>query len=303
MKRNLTVLILCVLTGCVSLSKTEVEQMEFNKDPIETINLFNKYNSKLEVDNREAECPASIFLSIVTFGLALPGVPYHCFSYDVENLSIPGTRFDCIDGSNSDECIVYRRTMKESKINYFDYKRFLPEDTAIKTEDDFLAMVNYYSLRDLCDKLEEKTTEEKQQCKDLIEKNTRTMAVKKLKCKDLYVMSDDWAVSKYEYMSGTEPFLEEKIDYNNYLKEVTQFFYWATHFPLDSYQKFDTSIFKNKFVVYEYADHIREKSYTSEQVWKYAVETAHQLLNDYAEEYGCDIGDWKSDLRKAGAYL
>ena len=64
-----------------------------------------------------------------------------------------------------------------------------------------------------------------------------------------------------------------------------------------------TRAVKNKFVVYEYADHIREKSYTSEQVGKYAVETAHQLLNDYAEEYGCDIGDWKSDLRKAGAYL
>jgi len=213
MGKMLIVLTLCVLTGCVSLSKTEVEQMEINKDPIEAVNLFHRYNSTLEGD-MEDNCVSAILSSIGTLGLALPAVPYYCFSYDVEKLSVPGTRFDCVNGSDSDECIVYRRTMKESKINYFDYKRFLPEDTAIKTETDFLAMVNYYELRYLCDKLAEKTTEEKQQCKDLIENNTRMMATKKPKCKDLYVtdVSKDYeellqrVASGYNWMIDHDPY-------------------------------------------------------------------------------------------------
>ena len=300
MKKILTVLILCVLMGCVSLSKTEVEQMEINKDPIEAVNLFHRYNSTLEGD-MEDYCVSAILSSIGTLGLALPAVPYYCFSYDVEKLSVPGTRFDCVNGSNSDECIVYRRTIKESKINYFDYKRFLPEDTAIKTEDDFLAMVNYYELRHLCDKLAEKTTEEKQQCKDLIENNTRMMATKKPKCKDLYVMNDDWKVYKYEYSDWTVSFLEEKTDYNNYLKEVSGFYNWANDYH--SNNDFDSSFFKKTFIVTGIVDRNTLKIHKPEYSKKEALETAHQLLNDYAEEYGCDIGDWKSELRKSGAYL
>ena len=276
MGKKLIVLTLCVLTACVSLSKTEVEQMEINKDPIEAVNLFHRYNSTLEGDMEE-DCVSAILSSIVTLGLALPAVPYYCFSYDVEKLSVPGTRFDCVNGSNSDECIVYRRTIKESKINYFDYKRFLPEDTAIKTEDDFLAMVNYYELRHLCDKLAEKTTEEKQHCKDLIENNTRMMATKKPKCKDLYVTD----VSK---------------DYDELLQRVASGYNWMIdHDP------------------YEYIDVLIESGYTNKSILqsayqpvlskREALEESLQRLRVFADERLCDIGDWKSDLRKVGAYL
>lgn len=48
---------------------------------------------------------------------------------------------------NSDECIIFRRNNNEEtklKTGAFDYKRFLPKNSAVKTDTDFLLLVNKY---------------------------------------------------------------------------------------------------------------------------------------------------------------
>ena len=70
---------------------------------------------------------------------------------DEKNSSIDIRALDCFirnsSSYNSDECILFRRNTEErqdSVVKFFDYKRFLPENSSIKTDDDFLCLVKKY---------------------------------------------------------------------------------------------------------------------------------------------------------------
>ena len=82
---------------------------------------------------------------------------------------------------NSDECILARRNSKKSQVCYFNYAKYLPKNLQVKSDEQFLALVNVYhklfrdSLRwndagqlqyySYCDLLKETTSAEKEQCK------------------------------------------------------------------------------------------------------------------------------------------
>jgi len=44
----------------------------------------------------------------------------------------------------SDECILTRRSLKPSKINYFNYKKYIKNHAGLKTEDDFIYLHEMY---------------------------------------------------------------------------------------------------------------------------------------------------------------
>ena len=66
----------------------------------------------------------------------------------------------------SDKCILQRRNHPQpSKTCWFDYKRFLPSTSKIKTDDEFINLVkNTKLLAKYCDSQQEMTTKEREEC-------------------------------------------------------------------------------------------------------------------------------------------
>lgn len=83
----------------------------------------------------------------------------------------PNVKYECFVGSDgftdsSDECILARRNTHKSSVCYFNYKKYLPEITKIKTDSDFLYIANfYYQMLIKCHDMTEKTSDEIEQCK------------------------------------------------------------------------------------------------------------------------------------------
>ena len=46
---------------------------------------------------------------------------------------------------HSDDCVLVRRATKPSKINYFNYKKYIPNNAGIKNDDDFISLYKMYS--------------------------------------------------------------------------------------------------------------------------------------------------------------
>ena len=124
----------------------------------------------------------------------------------LEYLSEPDINLNCANEQNqSDECILYRRTIHKSLVNYFDYKRLLGENSIIKTDAEFLHLVAYYNQIDKdCDSMPEKTTEEKQECKDQKIATLQRMVHERIKCSEL-VPQEYQDFLKHARMSYVQP--------------------------------------------------------------------------------------------------
>lgn len=116
-----------------------------------------------------------------------PAVPMHIEEgYDYMNvyaLTEPDINIKCLVGffnnedvvwqDTSDECILHRRwaiyQLRSAKVCWFNYKKYLPEDTKISSGEDFKYATLWYTNRlNDCEQRKERTTEEKEQCKDLL---------------------------------------------------------------------------------------------------------------------------------------
>lgn len=116
-----------------------------------------------------------------------------CASYgwdcgEFKSLAAKDVRFECLyRGSTSkyasDSCILYRRnsgiSADDSKVMFFNYSKYLPENSDIKTDDDFLDLVKKKDFvdRDLhgCERVD-CANYTKQECKDIT-------AATKIKCR------------------------------------------------------------------------------------------------------------------------
>ncbi|MCQ2562459.1 MAG: hypothetical protein MJ158_02500 [Alphaproteobacteria bacterium] len=240
MKKTFTILVALLCTGCTSLStykqmaETSVKDLQEANDPIQVIESYKEFSSNFnegkscESRHRD-ECfdDGDVGICIVGTILIPLYIPklisvkstnmndYYCFKRD--SLLESNVKLECTitEGynndkysNNSDDCILYRRSENyhKSKINYFDYKRFFNKKGMIQTEDDFLNLVKIYDSIQDCDKLQEKTTEEKNNCKEKIKEKIRSIATRKVSCTEL---------------------INEK--YIKYLKDKVEWFYWAQH--------------------------------------------------------------------------
>lgn len=212
-----------------------------------------------------------------------------------------GINYDCLDRNaldytnTTDECILYRREVRQSKINYFDFRRFIPSDSHIKTETDFLATANkFHALRSKlkeCETQNERTSYEKQACKDaLLEPIIQFSEQGKKPCKII-----------------------EKSEYQKMLKSRIVWFKWVTkHEIKDTTQK----------CLNAYANTI--KQLTDLGQWRDAYEikeycaAAHDFpvldknaattkIRESIEQFGtanlCSTDDYKTELKKLGLEL
>ena len=153
-------LLMCLLvTACVNSNDEYITQktnesakieseLAQEKDVVKTLKYFREYYHEKCLSNRACYTNSDV---------NLPGIPY---SYDmVEPYVMTTVDFNadkkCFvvyqykeDNSisykdNSDECILARRQAPKTEIGYFNFKKYLPTNTVIKTEQQFQ---NLYAL-------------------------------------------------------------------------------------------------------------------------------------------------------------
>ena len=192
-KKIINTLCFSLLVGCAPIP---MDNEVLNKNNISyTLDSYQNYQklfkgnigenikSNRKYDTRKYECLGS---SLFAFGLTLP----YCFTLEEKKdyTTLAETNsLECLYlEENSDECIIYRRNHKkeDSKVNFFDYKRFLPKNSNIKTDEDFLHLFKIYN----------KNKEEEQACYNEIQSNTLSYYEKQEKYK--YCLKKDETIEK-----------------------------------------------------------------------------------------------------------
>lgn len=165
-KNKYIIFSLSLLVGCAPipmdkevLNKNSISYTMESYQNYQQIFVENVNDVKHNIENNRIEesIPACIVVTaIYTAGIALPLCLFLSKDKDYTTMA-EANSLDCLYlDNNSDDCIVYRRNHKkeDSKVNFFDYKRFLPKDSNIKTDDDFISLFELYN----------KNKEEKQAC-------------------------------------------------------------------------------------------------------------------------------------------
>lgn len=220
-------LITLALVGCLNNietseqikqeAETYAQELEASKDIVKVIESYVKYSKPdSNLYKYAASCNPNKPLSRdcqFAYALAEPGTKYEClFWYNCINI-FPDMHESCSGGPKSDECILYRRNMHKTQVAFFDYKRFLGNDTRIKDDATFLKFVNAYTTNAGCETWQETTSSEKQVCKERIDNVFRKALKTKVHCRDFveleykhwlsqaydkYKQSLDWASSSTE---------------------------------------------------------------------------------------------------------
>ena len=124
-------------------------------------------------------------------------VEYKCFEK---------AAYDPKHKDKTDECILHRREIKNSEISFFDFARFIPNNTKIKTEKNFkgVAKVYEYSMID-CKERREITQQEREKCFSNVKNDIHKMVYDtKIKCTDLNIL-------KIENSEKTDQEMEDEV--------------------------------------------------------------------------------------------
>lgn len=159
--RKLILFIVISLTACASIDQqvlvepaepVENEQFFMNldaelsqsKDVMKTLEVFGKYfTSYIPGDERLDIHRGFDPFENDSYGHVKPCTEPR--SREVTPLLTQDIRFDCVyEHSTTDECILYRRKTRPSMLCYFNYLKYLPENSEIKSELDFLRLYSAY---------------------------------------------------------------------------------------------------------------------------------------------------------------
>lgn len=151
----ISTLVILAMAGCASYTKPiDKDVLKQNKISY-TLDIYNTYKGKnlnniSSIEEEKAgnakDVNAAIGLGFFTTGLSLLFLPIIEREYDYTTLMEQQALKCHYLKDNSDECIIYRRnhSQEDSEIGFFDYKRFLPKDSNIKNDDDFLRLFKKY---------------------------------------------------------------------------------------------------------------------------------------------------------------
>ena len=222
MKRVIT-LALCLITiSCTLVDNTErakeiASRLEDSKDVITSIKTYNSFwpGCFTTYENRKTGdkygkynggCNKSVLKE-----LSQPQVDLGCMYKN----------WDTDEYYNSDKCITQRRKHTASNSGFFDYKRFLPKDNNVNTEENWVNLAEFYRDKDYCEsEYDEMTTSEKQACKDFNEASTLKLATAKtkVKCKEVY---------KARFHKAVENFLHICVYCNDFYAVKNAVYEWG----------------------------------------------------------------------------
>lgn len=288
MKKFLNFIPICYLCGCVTVNTYTQEvnnmanELEIEKKPIKTIQEYKEYK-KLKCIEEKTESKNAIFKYTIflPFGLIYDSVSKN-FVNEIESACIKQkvlaestVNFDCLESwrkgveyYNSDECILYRRNQSSSKVNYFDYKRFLPKNTPVTTDEKFIKLEEFYDNIFKCYYLSEATSEEIESCIEERKNIVKKLASKEVKCVDLF--------SK---------------EYDELLKTQGEWYNWAINH--DPYALMNHL---RRFGAYLEAQYAYEPILTTSE----AKKRVGEKIKEFGIEHLCNTDDWLKKIRKKG---
>ncbi len=271
MKKALIISMGFILSACAT-TQTKIQNaekfandLELSTDPIDIIKAYNAVNGQCDkyamnksgisiFDKQTQEC------------------------YNELSVSIPGTEFGCMEkefnGSefyDSDDCIIYRRNHANNAV-IFDYKRFLPKNSPITTDEKFKTWVNYFNSSNGCKKNENTTTTEYADCMEKVQENTRNMAKQLVDCKTAY----------------------EK-EYTKLLKEQGEWYEYQLDFDPRQVANLAAAV----------GDYFSASIYASKRKMTYSeiVSSVKQDISDFGIENFCSTKNWKQQMRELGYKL
>lgn len=291
-------IILCLTTmtlvGCTTMQTYNKQAQGFTSelqtegDPIQVIQAYkNEYICPTRTDEAKAlEMVAWVYLfpfklayeitdAFMDFGTEQQ---YQCVKRDL--LMEPGIKLECTGKTysdefvnNTDECVLFRRSPEfhKSQVGYFDYKRFLGANSVIKTDADFLKLVERYNKISECDKLSETTEAEKEACKEKRKNEIRMLAKQSVPCMELV-----------------------KDKYVEKLRDTGDWYRWAINH--DPYEL--VNLLRS---VGDYAS----AQYAYKPVWgrTEARQEVKERITNFGEENFCTTDNWKAEMKKLGFNL
>lgn len=291
-------IILCLMTmtlvGCTTMQTYNKQAQSFTSelqkegDPIQVIQAYkNDYICPTRTDEAKAlEMVAWVYLfpfklayeitdAFMDFGTERQ---YQCVKRDL--LMEPGIKLECTDktysdefANNTDECVLFRRSPEfhKSQVGYFDYKRFLGENSVIKTDEDFLKLVERYDAIAECEQLSESTTVEKTACKEKRKNEIRALSMRAVPCSEL---------------------ISEK--YTEYLKKQGEWFFWAIDHDPNAAVRFLNFVGEYQAARWAYAP-----VYTRSEARKRIKED----ITAFGQKNFCTTTDWQQEMKKLGFNL
>ena len=255
------------LSGCFGVSPEQCNeyavQLKSSNDVIQVLNSYTTYRDYANKRNHSIK------------ETLLAPKEYDCWK---ESLRRQDINYACLNEQNtSDQCILYRRNNKiESEVYFFDFKRFLPSGSKIKTEADFKMALNYYETNTkACNKQSDKTSQEKQLC---ITK----------------VVNDVRDFSKYGARS-CETILNK--EYTALLKEKGEWYEWAiNHDPYGLYREWVgmTGMMHRDIQMSMYQPVYSESG---------ASAKVKEELETWGKEHLCSTSNYVNDLSQLGFHL
>jgi len=176
MKKYILVSLCLTLIACTQNAQELVMELEKNRDVIQTLDAYKNIYTKCFFVNgqihRSEYRHTSSYQPYRAPKICYDLVVNTMYDQDIDLGCVRGT-WEAMAGDHyyySDKCENFRKNLPESKkgdkIGYFDYKRFLPQNSQVKTQDEFLVLVEYYKNHD--------------------KEATIKLATMKTKCSDLY---------------------------------------------------------------------------------------------------------------------
>lgn len=176
-------------------------ELEASKDIIATIQAYNRFYMIFHnnVVNHRCFKIVSKTVNVMTNEKDIYGVyirDRNCNEVVLQELAQSQVDLGCLYKDfatetyyNSDKCILQRRAHPITNTGFFDYKRFLPESSRVKTDENWSNLVEFYNDTQYCESIDnELTSYELQACREAHNQQTVKLATAqpKMNCKDTY---------------------------------------------------------------------------------------------------------------------